>query len=200
VALYLSQDRSLFLSPLCALLIIEDLLYVAVKLVDVHPIYAVLQFGVIPFLSNSDRVCSDCGRLVGGALFEKSRRLRCPDCDFEFGYDDPVVSRVLSNGSSHAWVGVEEDPGGSKQLMFRGMPFSGPLVNYNFGLAAGLFAMLNRSTYPSFVSAAGKAVEAWASQDETSKAQTLALMADEMAFVIEEMIEGRDPCGIQSVR
>jgi len=45
------------------------------------------------FLSNSDRVCSDCGRLVGGALFEKSRRLRCPDCDFEFGYDDPVVSR-----------------------------------------------------------------------------------------------------------
>jgi len=25
-------------------------------------------------------------------------------------------------------------------------------------------------------------------------------MADEMAFVIEEMIEGRDPCGIQSVR
>lgn len=45
------------------------------------------------FLSNSDRVCSDCGKLVGAALFEKSRQLRCPECDFEFGYDDPVVTR-----------------------------------------------------------------------------------------------------------
>lgn len=44
------------------------------------------------FLSNSDRICSDCGMVVGGALFEKSRRLRCPECGQEFGYDSPVVT------------------------------------------------------------------------------------------------------------
>lgn len=43
------------------------------------------------YLSNSERVCSDCGNLVGGSLFERSRKLRCPECSAFFGYDDPVV-------------------------------------------------------------------------------------------------------------
>ena len=45
------------------------------------------------FLSNSDRICSDCGTLVGGPMFERSRRLRCNDCGREFGYDDQVVTQ-----------------------------------------------------------------------------------------------------------
>jgi MoxR-like ATPase len=134
-----------------------------------------------------------CVKLLGGELSSVELVGKAGDSD------PSAIHIVLSNGSSHAWVGVEESPDGSKQLMFRGMPFSSQLVNYNFGLAAGLFAMLNRSTYPSFVSAVGKAVAEWTSQDDARKAETLALVADELAFTIEEMIEGRDPCGIQAV-
>lgn len=43
------------------------------------------------FLSNSDRVCSDCGKVVGGALFEKSKTVQCPSCCKGFGYDDRVI-------------------------------------------------------------------------------------------------------------
>lgn len=45
------------------------------------------------YLSNSDRVCSDCGQLVGAGLFDRSRTLRCGECDHVFGYSDPVVGR-----------------------------------------------------------------------------------------------------------
>ena len=44
------------------------------------------------FLSNSDRVCSDCGKVVGGALFERSRTISCPNCCKGFGFDDRVLT------------------------------------------------------------------------------------------------------------
>lgn len=45
------------------------------------------------YLSNSDRLCHDCGNLVGGSLFDRSRTLRCQECGHVFGYTDPVVGR-----------------------------------------------------------------------------------------------------------
>ena len=44
------------------------------------------------FLSNSDRICSDCGTLVGGSMFERSRQLKCHDCGREFGYEDEIIT------------------------------------------------------------------------------------------------------------
>jgi len=43
------------------------------------------------FLSNSDRVCSDCGTMVGGSLFERSKTIQCPSCGCAFGFDDKVL-------------------------------------------------------------------------------------------------------------
>lgn len=45
------------------------------------------------FLSNSDRVCSDCGQVVGGAYFEKSRTISCPSCCKGFGFEDRVITQ-----------------------------------------------------------------------------------------------------------
>lgn len=110
-----------------------------------------------------------------------------------------AIHIVLANGTSNAWVGVEESSDGSKRLMLRGMPFTGPLVNYNFALAAGLYLMLNRSAYPDFATATARAVDAWASQDDTRRAQSVALMADELALAVEKMIDGSDPCDIRAL-
>lgn len=43
------------------------------------------------YLSNSERVCSDCGQIVGGSYFEKSKTIQCPRCCKGFGYDDRVI-------------------------------------------------------------------------------------------------------------
>jgi len=147
-----------------------------------------------PSVTLSYPLARGCCKLLGGEVSSVELVGKAGDSD------PSAVHVVLANGTSHAWVGIEDTPdGSSKGLIFRGMPFSSQLVNYNLALAAGLFLMLNRSTYPSFVSAVGKAVEAWSGQDEILKAQSLALMADEMAFALEEMIGGRDPSGIQAV-
>lgn len=45
------------------------------------------------FLSNSDRICCDCGAVVGATLFKQSHRLRCPECSEDFTIDTPVVTK-----------------------------------------------------------------------------------------------------------
>lgn len=45
------------------------------------------------YLSNSDRVCSDCGKVVGGMMFEHSQTIQCPHCCKTFGMDDRVISQ-----------------------------------------------------------------------------------------------------------
>lgn len=61
------------------------------------------------FLSNSDRICCDCGAVVGASLFKQSRQLRCPECSEEFGYDDPVVSRGPGGTAVMLCPGCGED-------------------------------------------------------------------------------------------
>lgn len=61
------------------------------------------------FLSNGDRICYDCGAVVGALLFKQSRRLRCPECSVEFGYDDPVVSRGPNGTAVMLCPGCGED-------------------------------------------------------------------------------------------
>lgn len=51
------------------------------------------------YVTNSDRLCFDCGNLVGGSLFQRSRTFFCEACDSVFGFDDPAVS-VGSDGES----------------------------------------------------------------------------------------------------
>lgn len=110
------------------------------------------------------------------------------------------VHLVLANGTSHAWIGIADAPnGGGKVLRLSGMPFSGQIVNYNAGITLGLFLLLHKDTYPDFASAAGKAVEAASGQDEKLKAQSVALMADEMAYAVEQIINGADPLGLSAV-
>lgn len=105
------------------------------------------------------------------------------------------IHLVLSNGTSHAWVQVDDSPDGSgKALWLRGMPFSSQLFSFNAGIALGLFLLWNSKTYPGFASAVAKAVSSKGS-DETY-AQAVALMADEMAFAVEGMLDGTDPLGI----
>lgn len=43
------------------------------------------------YISNSDRVCSDCGTMVGGSAFERSKTIQCPGCGYAFGFDDNVI-------------------------------------------------------------------------------------------------------------
>lgn len=110
------------------------------------------------------------------------------------------VHLVLANGTSHAWIGIADAPNGAgKVLRLSGMPFSGQIVNYNAGITLGLFVLLHKDAYPDFAAAAGKAVEAASGQDEKLKAQSVALMADEMAYVIEQIIDGSDPLGLSAV-
>lgn len=49
-----------------------------------------LQLG---YLSNCDRVCSDCGQVVGGSYFENSKTLQCPMCCKVFGTGDTVITQ-----------------------------------------------------------------------------------------------------------
>lgn len=111
-----------------------------------------------------------------------------------------AVHFVLSNGTSHAWVYLDHcRPDSGPALKLCGMPFSSQLVNYNAGIAVGLFLLLHRDKYPDFASAVGKAVDAWQDKNEMVRAQALALMADEMAVCVEDMLEGQDAQGIQPV-
>lgn len=119
------------------------------------------------------------------------------------GYTSDVSPKgihiTLANGKSQAWVvgttGVES----ATPLRLCGMPFSSQLLNYNAGLALALFLLLNRKTYLNFAAAVEKAVDAWHGDNELLKAQSLAFIADELTFAVEEMIDGRDPLGINSV-
>lgn len=110
------------------------------------------------------------------------------------------VHLVLANGTSHAWIGIADAPNGSgKVLMVSGMPFSGQLVNYNAGIALGLFLLLQKDVYSDFAAAVGKAVEAASGQDDKLKAQSVARMADEMAYRVEQIVDGSDPLGLCAV-
>ena len=106
------------------------------------------------------------------------------------------VHLVLSNGTSNAWAVIDDT---SKALKLCGTPFGSELVNYNAGIAVGFFLMLHRDVYPDFASAVGKAVDANTDQDETCRALSIALMADELTLAVERMIDGDDPLGINSV-
>lgn len=110
------------------------------------------------------------------------------------------VHVVLANGTSHAWIGIADAPNGSgKVLMVSGMPFSGQLVNYNAGIALGLFLLLQKNIYSDFAHAVGKAVEAASGRDDKLKAQSVARMADEMAYCVEHIVDGSDPLGLCAV-
>lgn len=111
-----------------------------------------------------------------------------------------AIHLVLSNGTSHAWVLVDDSPDGSGLVLkLSGMPFSSQLVNYNSGIALGLFLMSNRDAYPDFCRATAAAVDAWSGTNESRKAETLAAMADEMAFALEQMMDSNDPMSIRAV-
>lgn len=105
---------------------------------------------------------------------------------------------LLANGKSHCWV-VPEETGKDRVLALRGMPFSSQLVNYNAGLAIGLFLLLHREAYPDFASAAKAAVDAATTNDTALIARSVAAMADEMAYCIEQMISDNDPLGLCAV-
>jgi MoxR-like ATPase len=114
--------------------------------------------------------------------------------------DPSGVHMILKNGTSHAWVVLDKSPSGSgNTLKLCGMPFSSQLVNYSAGIAVGLFMLLHKNTFTDFASAVEKAVDEWRGQDPKQKAQALALMADELTYRVEEMIEARDPLGVESV-
>lgn len=70
---------------------------------DTHAVAVEAQVGrhhlKLGYLTNSDRLCCDCGNLVGGSLFDRSRTLRCGECGHCFGYSDPVITR-RGNGES----------------------------------------------------------------------------------------------------
>lgn len=108
------------------------------------------------------------------------------------------IHLVLANGTSHAWVLTGDAPDGSgKALWLRGMPFSSQLFNYNGGIAIGLHMMQHAAAYPEFASAVGKAIASTGSGEQY--AQAVALMADEMAYAVERMLDGTDPGGIGCV-
>lgn len=110
------------------------------------------------------------------------------------------VHLILANKTSHAWVVIDDSPNGSgKVLKLCGMPFSSQIVNYNAGIAVGLFLLMHRKDYPDFADSVGKAVAIWSGQDDKQKAMALALMADELTLQVEKMIDGNDPLGVTSV-
>lgn len=110
------------------------------------------------------------------------------------------VHLVLANGTSHAWIGIADAPNGSgKVLRLSGMPFSGQIVNYNAGIALGLFTLLHKDAYPEFAAAVGKAVETASGQDDKLTAQSLARLADELAYAVEQIIDGTDPLSLSAV-
>jgi MoxR-like ATPase len=114
--------------------------------------------------------------------------------------DPSGVHMILKNGTSHAWVVVDKSPSGSgNTLRLCGMPFSSQLVNYNAGIGIGLFMLLHRNTFTDFASSVEKAVDAWSGQDIKQRARALALMADELTYRVEEMMESRDPLGVEAV-
>lgn len=108
------------------------------------------------------------------------------------------IHLVLANGTSHAWVVINDAPDGSgNALWLRGLPFSSQLFNYNAGIAIGLFLMMHPGDYLNFVNAVEKAI---ASKDSGElHAQSVALMADEMAYTVERMLDGMDPLGIDCI-
>lgn len=107
---------------------------------------------------------------------------------------------VLPNRTSHAWVALDHNPPDSGTILYLlGMPFSSQLVNFNAGIAIGLFLLLHHDQYPDFASAVQRAVGVWQESNETLKAQALALMSDEMALAIEDILDGQDAVGIEAI-
>lgn len=51
--------------------------------VEAHLENEVIQLG---FLSNSDRACVVCGRMLDGAAFSRSKIVKCPDCGKNFQF------------------------------------------------------------------------------------------------------------------
>lgn len=140
-------------------------------------------------------VAMACAKLIAGGEVAEARFVG------KDGDSEPCgVCIKTKDKGINIWTILRKSADGTRgALQCLGNPFGTSMFNYYGGIGIASYMMMNYQSYPNFMDSVKEAIEANNTTDDKRKTQAIALMADELCFAIENMINGADPTGVTCV-